>query len=256
MISIIHITDWVHLNNHPIYQNGIKLLPFFLSWFFFKSGMLFKMPANYREYIKKCYISLLKPWVVWSVLSFVIWLIVLIINKGHIDFIHELFSYGFYSLIDGCHISNIPLWFFITLFLVKIIYPIISQLNINNIARFALFLMALQIIYYCKCEYGIFVKPLWLYNTIIGLFFFYVGDLLRHRQYSYNIVLGALLLYVSINIIDFSYVDIKNNITIFGNYLVFFISSICGIILINNLFLRITPPPKRFDDYSNSFTCR
>lgn len=47
--------------------------------------------------------------------------------------------------------------------------------------------------------------------------------------------------YILINIIDFSYVDIKNNVALSGNYLVFFISSICGAVLINNLFSRIPP---------------
>ena len=99
MIAIIHITDWVHLNNHPIYQNGIKIFPFFLSWFFYKSGMFFKIPSDYREYIKMCYSKLARPWIVWSILSFFIWLVILIINNTHTDFIHEFLSYCFYTVI-------------------------------------------------------------------------------------------------------------------------------------------------------------
>ena len=244
MITIIHITDWVHLNNHPIYQDGIKILPFFLSWFFYKSGMFFLMPSDYHEYVKKYYSRLAKPWIVWSILSFIIWLVVLIINKRHINFIHEFLSYCFYSLIDGCHISNIPLWFLFTLFLVKIVYPLFSSLRIRKIVLLVMLLMIMQLIHYYKSQYGILAKPLWLYNTIIGLFFFGAGDVLRNKQYSTNVISVCFISYMLINIIDFSYVDIKNNLALSGNYLVFFISSICGAVLINNLFLRITPPLK------------
>lgn len=244
MIAIIHITDWVHLNNHPIYQNGIKIFPFFLSWFFYKSGMFFKIPSDYREYIKKCYSKLARPWIVWSILSFFIWLVVLIINNTHTDFIHEFLSYCFYTVIDGCHISNIPLWFLFTLFMIKMIYPLFSLLRIKNVVLFVTLLITVQLVYCYKCKYGILVKPLWLYNTIIGMCFFCAGDILRNKQNSTSIVLVCFITYVFINIVDFSYVDIKNNVILFGNYMAFFISSICGAVLINNIFSRITPPIK------------
>lgn len=195
MIAIIHITDWVHLNNHPLYMYGIKIFPFFLAWFFYKSGMFFKMPTNYREYIEKCYRKLVKPYLIWSVLSFLIWLVIQVFNNSNFDIVHQFLSYCFYSVTDGCHISNIPLWFILTLFLVKAIYPLVYHWGISNAIKNSICLILIIFAYYSKERYSIFIKPLWLYNTIIGLFFFNMGYLLRNIQYQRNIVWSCFIIY-------------------------------------------------------------
>lgn len=241
MIVIIHITDWVHMNNHPIYTYGIRVFPFFLAWFFYKSGMLFRKPIESRDYINKCLKKLIHPWVIWSICGFFIWLIVQVFNNSNINISHEIVSYCFYSIVDGCHISNIPIWFLLTLFFVKVLFFMINRATSSFFLWVLICLLPLFLIGFLKQNFSLFITPLWLYNTISGLFFFSVGYYLRNIQYSKKIIGISFIIYVYVFIVDFSYVDMKNTIVLFGNYILFFLSSICGIILTNNIFRISTP---------------
>ncbi len=50
------------------------LLPFFLAWFYFKSGMFYK-ERNWIDTLKNGYSKLIKPFLIFSVIGFVLYLI-------------------------------------------------------------------------------------------------------------------------------------------------------------------------------------
>ncbi len=78
--------------------------------------------------------------------------------------------------------------------------------------------------------------PYTLLSTCLGIVFYLAGLYLRDKQYDKRIVVIAFVVFLFLQILTPSNVGLRDDVTIKGYWIVFVISSITGIIIINNLF--------------------
>lgn len=134
---------------------------------------------------------------------------------------------------------NVPLWFLLTLFLVKYLVNIFVSKGIKPIVVLLLSFLIAIIINLLKINLGnpLFLRePEYLFNTVTGICFFCCGIVFKEIQFNRLLVLVCLSLHLIIILGYFSYVDMEHNTLIKGYYLLWIISSLTGIILINNCF--------------------
>lgn len=203
------------------------ILFYFMPWFFYKSGMYFKHNINYLEALKKDSRALLMPYVSFGVIGlFIHFLIIAIL--GDDNWIHYV-SFPKHILLYDSIPGNVPLWFLISLFVVKNIY----NYFVDRINCLVLIIVGFAIAY---CGYFFEIKiPRWLFNIAFGLCFYLVGSKLRKYQYSKFVFTLSIITCTCISILCPSYVDMFPNILKYGNYLVYFFYAISCIVIVNNL---------------------
>lgn len=226
---LVHIFQKSELTNTAYYQS-LNILFFFMPWFFYKSGMFFKEKRIYEKivYVWKRYLI---PFVIFSIIGHFFHCIKLLINGDY-----NITHYVIFPIIDFIFLGSIPgnlaLWFLFSLSIVSIIYIYIY----NYFKRLWVFIILVPfLINYFHID-GV---PLYICNALTGLFFYGIGYNLRMLQYNNYIFAISLLGYILIYYFVPSIVDMRTNKLISGYYLLWIISSLMGIISINNIFKRI-----------------
>lgn len=78
--------------------------------------------------------------------------------------------------------------------------------------------------------------PQILLNVPLGMFFYLLGYKLQKAQYNKIILILSIITFVSVLFLNPSFVDFRSDSTIYGNWTMFVIGSIAGIIIFNNIF--------------------
>ena len=187
MSSQYGIINFQGTKSHIIFD----LLSFFMAPFYFFSGFLFSNKREFKEYVTNKIHNLLIPYLFWTAVSLPIFYISNFITTGEIHFISP-----FKSLIGTLAVSsNTPLWFFISLFFVNIIYYCISKYKNINIIIFISFLFALLV----HNRIQIFSWG----NISLGLVYFHLGytfakyakaDMINKKTY----LIGAIIVFILI----------------------------------------------------------
>lgn len=202
-----------------------RLLGFYMCWFFFKSGMFFRPDGLLMSSVKR----LLKPWAIYASLAFVLNLLYVTLLKGNIggyclDTIHELYN-------NGCLYFDQPLWYLISIFIVRLIFSCIW-----NLGRNALFVACFISLFLASktegmtAQYSHYVINIWL-----GLFFYTCGYLLRDVQYG-KLIFCACLIFYAWNLFSPSSINFRFNSLSIGYYCLAVFSGLGGIIVFNNVF--------------------
>lgn len=100
-----------------------KFLGFYMPWFFYKSGMLFSS-KNPKLQLTKDAKKLLGYFVVFSIIGWLIWSFCCIIDGSVEPKLCVVKSIKLF-LHRGCFAGNGPLWFLISLFLVRLLSNIL-----------------------------------------------------------------------------------------------------------------------------------
>lgn len=110
----------------------LPFLTFSMPWFFYKSGLFFKvMPL--REGIEKDVRKLLIPFLKWSLIGYMLYLLLLLIEGNFTwrdcvaDPLKTFAIYGYIPL-------NVPAWFVLSLFFVRVIARFLIQWRIPPVA--------------------------------------------------------------------------------------------------------------------------
>ena len=116
---ILHTCGLSGVNQNKVSIVICNLLFCFMPWFYFKSGLFFK-PEELKYVFFKDIKRLLYPFVVYSLLGFVVYEI---ITPG------KQFWYMVYSLLNrGAVPGNEPLWFLLSLFFAKFFFQFLYKL--------------------------------------------------------------------------------------------------------------------------------
>lgn len=120
-----HAFQWSHIENDEFYHYSNMFLFMFMGWFFYKSGMFHKL-KDFTFIVKYNARKLLVPYIVYSILGELFYWIYLyqndllnlkeIIRNPILDIIH-------YGSVAG----NTPLWFLLSLFVVKAVMALIDK---------------------------------------------------------------------------------------------------------------------------------
>ena len=227
---LVHCRAWGGYRDSVAFS-FLNVFSFFMPWFFLKGGFFFRNKKNI-ETIKNGFDRLIKPFLFWSAVGFVLTMISDVAFGGK-----SIGSYFVYSLkamlLDGALMGNRALWFLLSLFVVRIL----CNIWVNR---------KLELWYLCGLSlcFSIFFylvglkNPVWMGNISLGLFFFALGA--RMPKNSPVIKYISCILYAIVPIFCMSRVDMRANKLIEGYYSVWIVWSIAAFFAINTFFSFFT----------------
>lgn len=226
----MHIQQFYNTNTTVYYWQNL-LLSFFMPWFFLKSGMFFreKLPKQlFYESLKKY----IKPFVFYTILGEFVYIFFL----KSFGLVYEPISI-FKIFYRGSTNGNPVLWFLPVLFLVRNIsnYLLSSLSQKWNILLLFLLLLTINIYSAVNNKY----IPWLLGDILMGCFFYMAGALLKTLIYNKKLYYISLIVYLIMLCTWPSLVNFWPCKLVYGNFSVWIISSLAGIILINNIFYRL-----------------
>lgn len=225
-----HIFQWAHMNS--LYSPVALVLSFFMPWFFYKSGMYYKerpVGVAFELYVRK----LIFPYLAFSIIGQIFWTIMMFVEGDRV-LRHYMISPFNTLLAEGSLNGNLPLWFLFSLFAVLMCFSLFKK---NKLVLCFIALLCALILHFT----GV-VKPYWIANICSGLFFFSIGYYLKERQYRFYLFAISLIATLTILLLLPSFVDMRSNALLYGNYVVWYIYSIAAIISINNIFKYLRIP--------------
>jgi len=204
-----------------------KVFFFFMPWFFFKSGM-FAKNTSIKECITPSFRSLLVPYVVFSVFGYGAYVLQQII-LGETTIHKMIIEPAATLLFTGSILGNLPLWFLLALFLVKVLYQLLSKIKMNSIQIAALSLLV------CYMGHVLGIKtPFYIWNAFSGLLFYSLGNMFKSMQFNRTIACVSLVLYVVAIFILPNSVQMRSNSLEMGCYLMWPITSVAAVVVWNN----------------------
>lgn len=227
-----HYISYAGLKTSPMFS-ALDLLFFYMPWFFYKSGMFYRSVENMTEWkvsVLRNTKSLMIPYVFFSMFGIIIgWVYFYLTNDSALKPTFTTIVSNFIGM--GCYYWSSPLWFLLTLSLVKIITPpILKYVNIY-ILLIGSIGMAFSHYYFMNGHYN------WLGNMCSGMAFYLIGIISSKRQYKKVWIAISLIVMTLIGFYTPTFVSMfSNTLQNNGCYLLWYPFCISGIILINNLF--------------------
>lgn len=236
MISWMLIGHCMFFSHQPFPY--FKFLGFYMPWFFYKSGLFF-FPKEPKQQLKKDANKLLRFFVVYSIIGWLVWSILGLINgslglKSCIlmpvrNFIHQ-----------GSIYANGPLWFLLSLFIVRQLSNVLIIKKLLPPPILSILFFALAAAFYAI---GWHNHSLWFGNVFSGTCFFLLGYWLKGKENNKILFVISILFFALVFLAyclgwlsDFPYLYMHANRMYRGNYLLFFPTALAGIIMTNNLF--------------------
>ena len=250
MIYTHHIADACYVSHaYGCLPTMIKVIGtslfFFMSWFFFKGGMVHKI-GPFKEIFKKSVKRLFVPYVIFllvgllldGILKFAIdenlTLITFLKGKVH--------TFAFTAVIRPTGMAC----FLLSLFIVRLTFNfLISKVHPIFITIFFLFVAYGMYLLQCYAKtYGIHFAgytlhkfPVYLGNICHGISLYSLGYYLKEKQFNRIWLVSALFLYIAHFFIPTG-IDFRANYSNSNNYIWSAICGMAGCIVINNLFRR------------------
>ena len=189
MIIVVHAGAICGCSTYVLWWTLMKMFCFFLPWFFFKSGMMYK-PAGTKAITEKLWKRMGIPFVFFSFLG---WLIVEFVGKYlvlHSMTLRQLFDFTFSTFIHmGFFPGNAALWFLLALMIVRFVYNSARKLGVSNglLITASLILFALAEIF---VERFVIILPI-----LGGLIFYCLGNMqaIKEKVTKYNIYVILIL---------------------------------------------------------------
>lgn len=205
---------------------ALPYLTFSMPWFFYKSGQLTKLGTTLRADVEK----LLIPFLKWSAIGYVIYLAVLLVGNTLTwqtavkDVLNTFYIYGYIPV-------NVPAWFVLSLFFVRVISRRVIQWSIPPLLCAGVG-VALGYGFHLLANPHL---PFYLANIVMGIAFFMAGY--RLSRYESNTWLFALCsaAYAAFLIFGPSIVGHHRNVLLAGEYLLWPLFAYCGIVTFNNI---------------------
>lgn len=230
---LLHACLWSHTKDVFFYVPIRYLIMFSMGFFFYKSGMFYKEKSP-KEVIIKGKVKFFFPFIAYMILGELARWIRLYVQEGDYNFIHWVI-YPFVSIVGrGGPSGNMPLWFLLALPFVQLTVSLSDRFRIK---RWILFLCALIMSFVgtISNKHNLSVPPL-IWEISIGIIFFLCGHYLKEKQYEKRIFYVALLVYLVAVIFAPTTFEYRKGSINRGDWFIFVISSIAGIITYINIF--------------------
>ena len=235
-ILLIHMIAWHcwQCANLPQDAFWLRLLSFFMPWFFYKAGMFYK-PNDTITVIKKGWKRLIIPYIIYSLLGSCVLCVKLIVSN---EFILQNFVITFFSSLvkTGSVPGNLPLWFLFSLFIVRILYNFVH----NKLGqKYIWAIISITIILWIFSNYVHSILPMYVLNISTGLFFYLLGNKLKNIHCNWKIVFLLVILYLCSVIFFPQIVDMRTTKIIHGNFYGWLLISAIGIIAFNSFSCKV-----------------
>ena len=216
---------------------------FHMPLFFFLSGLVF----NYKKYslsvtFKKSVKGILVPYVLFAILFYVIWWL----QNAHFRF--ELFAFvkhmqGIIYANSNNLFFNLVLWFLPCLFISKIAFAVLSS-RLKSINWIILVLVTSSLLGYLSFVFlPNLTLPFGIESAFTAIVFFAMGSILKTNYFEKInlipkskitfILITALVICLVAGFINFQLYGVQIDLRLnnLGNYFVFYIGAVSGIIL-------------------------
>lgn len=234
-VVLLHILILTRCTENCIYKIVFQqILVFYMPWFFFKNGLFYR-ERNMKDAIQYVMRRLAKPYIVISVVSVAATILYYTCGSdlsGTFDIIARL-KYIFWH---GALAENLPLYFLLSLGLVRIVIATIDKFCGKNGSSVTLVASVISLIVLHQLHYRL---PDCIINSFIGILFFSIGRLSSSLLTDNKIANIAAIIYLLTIIVIPSFVDFRTGHTVNGNFWIWVVISICGILSINKLFMAI-----------------
>ena len=218
---------------------------FFMSWFFFKGGMVHKN-GPFEEILKKSVKRLLVPYVIFLLIGFLLDGIIKFVTDENITYITFLKGEVYTFLSTAIIWPTGASWFLLSLFIVRLTFSFFIS-KANPIFITIIFLFIAYGLYLLQCHirtydiqfagYTLHWFPVYLGNICHGITLYSLGYYLKDRQFNRSLFVTAFLLYIAHFFIPAG-IDFRANDSYGKNYIWSAICGMAGCIVINNLFRR------------------
>lgn len=238
-VLFFHACHWGGYNG-LVYNVLLRLLYWFMPWFFYKSGMYYK-EQNIENLCLKSFKKLIVPYIIFTFIGLIVEIVCLFIED---EFnMRYLLRQGWYLLIHGYIHANNPLWFLLTLFITQNLFNLLITKRVSASVVLFVNLGFAFVITLLKCFESVrpyFSIPYWCYSSNLACIFYSIGYLLRKRQYGNVITIISVIITLLVLIFDFSYISMNSNTIDIGHQSTWIIGSLFSILLINNV-VRFLP---------------
>ena len=223
-----HIMQWAKLTDCELYSVLQRILFFFMAWFFYKSGIYVNQIVDLKKYAMKNFRKLLLPALYFTLMGLpFVWY--QIYQSGDTNIVHYTLSIAKSFILRGDMSGNLPLWFLVTLFEVKLIFAFLSRIWGGKIIFIVCFLLSGVFSYFDLH------KPGFIFSFFTAMTFYSAGYMLANKQYSILIFSFCAILYVASILFFPQMVDIRTCTLIYGNYNIWIIASVAACVTWNNL---------------------
>ena len=246
MIYIYHIADRCGGFYPTIVSHAVITLSFFMSWFFFKGGMMHRVDTT-KEIVKKSVKRLLVPYIAFGIIGFVLDGIIFFSNQtecGMMAFMgRQIDSFLRHTVMWSTAAS----WFLLSLFVARTIFNALCN-KIHPLLLTTFFAFTAYCIYIANIyDVGFNLKigahnlyynfPSHYMGTMChGLSLYSLGYFLREKQFDSKILSISVIIFV-LKYFILDGIDFKMNEPA-NNYLLAVLYGMAGCVVINNIFRR------------------
>ncbi len=229
-----HYMSMCNLKETELFYS-LNILFFYMPWFFYKSGMFC---SNERKepivFLKNNTKKFIIPFIFFSIIGTILAIISAVITDDSISsaIISDCHSFVYH----GSTSWNGPLWFLISLFLVRVTFNYI-RCFVNHYVLISLLLILALLHYLFLANRGIW----WFGNFCSGLMFYILGIKLKELQFNKWIVTISIAILATIGFTKPTVVTMFGNFLLYddGIYLLWYPFCLAGIIVFNNIVKHI-----------------
>lgn len=212
-----------------------NILYFFMPWFYYKAGMLWK-DGDVRNVANRGGRKLLKPFVVYALVGQII-LTICLLMENVVSLKPYLYSPVRSLILGGCVGGNTPLWFIPSLFVVQCVAAwLLSKKNwtclwavVSIVLGYGFYLIDFELM------------PTYIESAFGGLFFFCMGNWLKDWQYKWWVSVLCVVATIAVMWFGLSGFGVRGNGVERGNYFVGALASLVGCVGINGLMRWLQP---------------
>lgn len=236
MLAVI----WGHIDIQ--YVTSWFVYSFHMPLFFLLSGMLFNKDkyTGFLDFIKKRGKRLLIPYLIYSVVTWVIWVVYSYVTNENVDYFYPLLETLLARGSTYFLLHNPPLWFIPCLFAVEIMYYFLSKLrDVANILLCVLIVLVSILLEHFYGEDYLYLLPCNFDAAMMAIPFYTVGNLIvKHvshdkivnmaLSHKMALVFSVLVLFVFQVATSFYYKPVSMGFSNYGNEAVFHLRAFTG----------------------------
>ncbi len=233
-ILILWIMSFHAMNGSKVFGEvdarvALPFLTFSMPWFFYRSGQFFEVLSP-RERLAKDTRKLLIPFILWTAIGYLVHLTMQAID-GTFTWqncvVEPLRTFSIYGYIP----SNVPVWFVLTLFFVRIFSNALLRWSVPPLVS-AVVGIAIGFLAHLLNNPSI---PFYVPNIAMGIAFFMLGRSLGRFEQNRYVCAACMAGYIVFLLLGCSIVGHHRNILLTGHYLLWPVFAYCGIVSFNNL---------------------
>lgn len=207
-----HLCGVSGLADAAIHMVPYKILYFYMAYFFYKAGIFYRENRSLKEVCKDSARRLLIPFTFFSFIGY------FILGAHHSGLTINTWKFWWWPIYQMFAIGRIggngPLWFLLSLFIVRVIFQLTKNVKWKQYTLIILCVIVAII------GNSFSIRPCTISNVALGIIFYGLGALMREVQYNKSVGIISVCLffgaYIWMCFFGWHLIDFSLNTTVFG----------------------------------------